>query len=65
MKQFHEGPSEAISPDSREMQHVALLMVSLEGGGVQRSLIHLARALAERGHRVDLLVHKAQGDFVE
>ena len=65
MKQFHEGPSEALSPDSREGQHVALLMVSLEGGGVQRSMLHLARALADRGHRVDLLVYKAQGDFVD
>jgi glycosyltransferase involved in cell wall biosynthesis len=65
MKQFHEGPSEAISPHSREMQHVALLMANLEGGGVQRSLLHLARALADRGHRVDLLLYKAQGEFVD
>ena len=65
MKQFREGPSEALSPDSREGQHVALLMVSLGGGGVQRSMLHLARALADRGHRVDLLVYKAQGDFVD
>ena len=66
MKQFREeGPSEALSPDSREGQHIALLMPSLEGGGVQRSMLHLARALADRGHRVDLLVYKAQGDFVD
>jgi glycosyltransferase involved in cell wall biosynthesis len=65
MKQFPEGPSEALSPDSREGQHIALLMVSLEGGGVQRSMLHLARALADRGHRVDLLVYKAQGEFVD
>ena len=65
MKQFHEGPSEALSPDSREMQHVALLMANLEGGGIQRSMLHLARALADRGHRVDLLLYKAQGDFVD
>jgi len=65
MKQFPEGPSEALSPDSRGGQHVALLMVSLGGGGVQRSMLHLARALADRGHRVDLLVYKAQGDFVD
>lgn len=65
MTPFREGPSEALSPDSREMQHVALLMADLDGGGIQRSMLHLARALADRGHRVDLLVYKAQGDFVD
>ena len=65
MKQFHEGPSEALSPDSRGGQHVALLMANLEGGGIQRSMLHLARALADRGHRVDLVLCKAQGDFVD
>ena len=50
MKQSREGPSEAISPDWREGQHVALLMVTLGGGGVQRSMLHLARALADRRH---------------
>jgi len=65
MTQLREGPSEAISPPSKEGQHVALLMVSLEGGGVQKSLLHLARALADRGHRVDLVLYKAQGDFVD
>ena len=65
MKQFREGPSEALSPDSREMQHIALLMVNLDGGGIQRVMLHLARALADRGHRVDLVLHRAQGDFVD
>ena len=65
MKQFREEPSEARSPDSREMQHVALLMANLQGGGIQRSMLHLAQALADRGHRVDLLVYKAEGDFVD
>jgi len=65
MTQFREGPSEAINPDSRKGQHVALLMVSLEGGGVQKSLLHLAQALADRGHSVDLVLYKAQGDFVD
>ena len=65
MKQFHEGPRAAISPDNREGQHVALLMVNLDGGGIQTAMLHLARALADRGHRVDLVLHKAQGEFVD
>jgi glycosyltransferase involved in cell wall biosynthesis len=65
MTQFREGPNEARSPDSREGQHIALLMVNLDGGGIQRSMLHLARALADRGHRVDLVLYKAQGEFVD
>jgi glycosyltransferase involved in cell wall biosynthesis len=65
MTQFREGPNEALSPDSREGQHIALLMVNLDGGGIQRSMLHLARALADRGHRVDLVLYKAQGEFVD
>jgi glycosyltransferase involved in cell wall biosynthesis len=65
MTQFHEGPSEALSPDRREGQHVALLMANLKGGGIQRIMLHLARALADRGHRVDLVLYKAQGEFRE
>jgi glycosyltransferase involved in cell wall biosynthesis len=41
--------------------HVALFMKSLVGGGLQRSVVTLARGIAERGHRVDLLLSRAEG----
>ena len=36
--------------------HIALFMSALAGGGVQRSMRNLAVALAQAGHRVDLIV---------
>lgn len=45
--------------------HLALFIKSLSGGGAQRALLNLAGAWAERGHRVDLLVARASGRFVE
>src|SRR5262245_60301400 len=65
MTQFRDEPSEVISPHSRKGQHVALFMANLEAGGIQRSILHLARAFADRGHSVDLVLYKAQGDFVD
>lgn len=42
--------------ESPEAAHIALFMSLLTGGGVQRTMLRLAGALAEDGHRVDLLV---------
>jgi glycosyltransferase involved in cell wall biosynthesis len=41
--------------------HVALFMKSLVGGGLQRSVLTLARGIAERDHRVDLVLTRAEG----
>lgn len=40
----------------RNVAHVALFLSLLTGGGVQRSMLNLAAALAAYGHRVDLVV---------
>lgn len=45
--------------------HIALLLPSLEGGGVQRALINLATGLKQNGLSVDLVVGKAAGPFKE
>lgn len=42
-----------------EGAHIALFMSLLVGGGVQRSMLKLAAALAANGHRVDLVVCRA------
>lgn len=39
-----------------EKKHVALLLKSLEGGGMVTSMLRLASGIAQRGHRVDVLV---------
>lgn len=49
--------------ENRTGRHLALLISGLSAGGVQRSMLSLAHGLAERGHRVDLVVPKAEGVF--
>lgn len=43
--------------------HIALFLRSLGGGGVQRSMLSLAGALASRGHRVEVVACRAEGAF--
>ncbi|OHV07743.1 glycosyltransferase [Kushneria phosphatilytica] len=47
--------------EGRRVRHVALFVQALSGGGVQRVLLTMARALLARGYRVDLLVTRAEG----
>jgi glycosyltransferase involved in cell wall biosynthesis len=49
--------------EPQEQLHLALFISGLSVGGVERTMLALAHALAERGHRVDLLVLKASGFF--
>jgi glycosyltransferase involved in cell wall biosynthesis len=44
-------------------RRVALLMKSLGGGGVQRSMLQLARGLVERGVEVEILACRPDGKF--
>lgn len=49
--------------DGTNRLHLALFISGLSVGGVQRSMLSLAHGLAARGHRVDLIVPKANGFF--
>jgi len=40
-------------------------MPSLAGGGAERAMLHLADGLVERGHKVDLVLVRAQGPYAE
>jgi glycosyltransferase involved in cell wall biosynthesis len=42
---------------------VALFVPTLKGGGAERMMIQLGAALADRGHRVDLVVGRASGRY--
>lgn len=44
---------------------VALLSASMSGGGQPRVQANLARALAARGHRVDFLLFRLPGPFLD
>jgi len=47
-----------------EMKQIAILMPSLDGGGVQRSMLTLSKGLVEQGFLVDFVLVKAQGSFI-
>lgn len=51
--------TEGGSTARRDAAHIALFMPLLSGGGVQRVMLNLAAALTARGHRVDLVVCRA------
>jgi len=44
--------------------HIALFIRSLAGSGAERMTANLARGLAERGHRVDLVLARRIGPFL-
>jgi glycosyltransferase involved in cell wall biosynthesis len=53
------------SPRAINGRHIALFARSLAGGGgVERVVIQLAGALADRGHRVDIVLARQKGHFV-
>jgi len=49
--------------DAGPRRHLAFLVLSLSGGGVELMTLRIAGALADRGHRVDLLVGRNEGEL--
>jgi glycosyltransferase involved in cell wall biosynthesis len=47
----------------QEGRHLALFFSGFTGGGAQRRMLILAAGFAERGHRVDVVVPRAEGSF--
>lgn len=45
-------------------QHLAIYLPSLHGGGAERVMVGLANALATNGHRVDLVLARAEGAYL-
>ncbi len=43
---------------------LAILLPGLGAGGAERVMLNLARGLVERGHAVDMLLLRAEGDFL-
>ncbi len=52
-----------LSADAAALPHVALAFSSLQGGGIQRVMLTLARGLLDRGVRVDLLIVDPRGEL--
>ena len=55
---------EEMPPLSAEGSHIALYMEAFTGGGAERVMVNLARGLAARGHRVDMIVVRAEGPYL-
>lgn len=47
-----------------DRRHLALFVPSLRGGGAERVMVTLANGFAERGHRVDLVLTRAEGPYL-
>ncbi|ASP29969.1 glycosyl transferase [Qipengyuania flava] len=49
---------------NRSVEHIAIFVPSLRGGGAERVMLNLANSLAQRGYRVDLVVAQAEGPYL-
>lgn len=45
-------------------RHIAIYVPSLRGGGAERVMVTLANGFAARGHRVDLVLTRAEGPYL-
>jgi glycosyltransferase involved in cell wall biosynthesis len=45
-------------------RHIAIYLPSLRGGGAERVMVTLANGFAARGHRVDLVLVRAEGPYL-
>jgi len=47
------------------MARIALFLPSLQGGGVERVMLHLVRGFAARGFAVDMVLARAEGPYLK
>jgi len=46
-------------------KHIALFIPTMYGGGAERVMLNLATVFADRGHRIDLVLTRADGVFLK
>lgn len=47
-----------------DARHIAIFLPSLRGGGAERVMLTLANGFADMGHRVDLVLTRAEGPYL-
>ena len=63
---FAPGLSEALTSDVQTPKHIALFVKSFEGsGGAERVLLNLGCGLVAQGHRVDLVMARYSGHYLD
>ncbi|NIR28092.1 MAG: glycosyltransferase [Gammaproteobacteria bacterium] len=63
MPQGRAGVGDEAAERSHDSRRVAVLVPSMDGGGAERSMFNLCRGLIARGHRVDMLVCRTEGNL--
>jgi glycosyltransferase involved in cell wall biosynthesis len=58
-------PPSTIRDNHPDGKHLALFIPSLAGGGVGRFILHLAKSFASRGHKIDLLLCRVAGPYLD
>ena len=58
-------PSSPIHDNPSDNKHLALFIPSLAGGGVAKFILNLAKFFASRGHKVDLLLCRVAGPYLD
>ena len=53
------------STEPLDARHIALFLPSLRGGGAERVMVLLANGFVARGHRVDLVLARAEGPYLD
>lgn len=53
-----------MTSNSHLHKHIAIFVPSMRGGGAERVMLTLANKFADRGHRVDLVLAKAEGNYL-
>ncbi|MGI0483922.1 glycosyltransferase [Pantanalinema rosaneae CENA516] len=51
-------------PQLLNQPSISIFLPALAGGGAERAMLHLAQGLAERGLKTDLVLAKAEGDYL-
>ena len=60
------GASPVAQSRAEQPRHIALFVRSFSGGGgAERVMLNLASALAAQGHRIDLLMARREGHFLD
>lgn len=56
---------DSVDSTTKKPPLIALLLPSLDAGGIARVILHLARAFLDQGYRVDLLPCRVRGYYVQ
>src|SRR5690349_16371025 len=65
----HAAPTTPTAPNEDAFaaiagRHIAVFLADLRGGGAERVMLNLAKALSDRGGRLDIVLSERQGEYL-